>query len=128
VTRKNEEPFDEVFGDVLGEIHDIMGSVMGSLRQENGDQRNLGMHIDVQEIEGEIIVTVDLQGFEKEEIYIQSNGLILYIKAKNMSQEISEQIQLPGIINAEVAEAKYKNGILVIKGMKVGSTAEIKIE
>lgn len=127
MTRKNEEPFDEVFGDVFGEIHEIMGSVMGSLRQETGGQKNSGMHIDVQEIGGEIIVTADLQGFEKEEIYVQSNGLVLFIKAKGMSQEISEQIQLPGVINAEVAEAKYKNGILVIKGIKVGNTAEIKI-
>ena len=74
MTRKNEEPFDEVFGDVFGEIHEIMGSVMGSLRQETGGQKNSGMHIDVQEIGGEIIVTADLQGFEKEEIYLFSSS------------------------------------------------------
>ena len=92
--------FDDPFEDIFEEIQEMVGSIMGSL--EDGGQIQSGSEVqtDIQELEEEMIITVDLQGFEKEEISIKCNGFVLLVNAKNIDLEVNEQIVLPKIGNS----------------------------
>ena len=123
--------FDDPFEDIFEEIQEMVGSIMGSL--EDGGQIQSGSEVqtDIQELEEEMIITVDLQGFEKEEISIKCNGFVLLVNAKNIDLEVDEQIVLPKIGNSDLVTAKYRNGILVVTCPKIEEgfeTREIEIE
>ena len=123
--------FDDPFEDIFEEIQEMVGSIMGSL--EDGSQIQSGSEVqtDIQELEEEMIITVDLQGFEKEEISIKCNGFVLLVNAKNIDLEVNEQIVLPKIGNSDLVKAKYRNGILVVTCPKIEEgfeTREIEIE
>tara|TARA_Y100000996_G_scaffold413705_1_gene402600 strand:- start:214 stop:594 length:381 start_codon:yes stop_codon:yes gene_type:complete len=123
--------FDDPFEDIFEEIQEMVGSIMGSL--EDGGQIQSGSEVqtDIQELEEEMIITVDLQGFEKEEISIKCNGFVLLVNAKNIDLEVNEQIVLPKIGNSDLVKAKYRNGILVVTCPKIEEgfeTREIEIE
>ena len=123
--------FDDPFEDIFEEIQEMVGSIMGSL--EDGGQIQSGSEVqtDIQELEEEMIITVDLQGFEKEEISIKCNGFVLLVNAKNIDLEVNEQIVLPKIGNSDLVTAKYRNGILVVTCPKIEEgfeTREIEIE
>ncbi|MCH2453712.1 MAG: Hsp20/alpha crystallin family protein [Halobacteriales archaeon] len=123
--------FDDPFEDIFEEIQAMMGSMMGSMGDGGQIQSGSGIQTDIQELEGEMIITVDLQGFEKEEISIKCNGFVLLVNAKNIDLEVDEQIVLPKIGNSELVEAKYRNGILVVTCPKIEEgfeTREIEIE
>jgi HSP20 family protein len=118
--------FDDSFEDIFEEIQAMMGSIIGSI-EEGGQMRSgSGIQIDIQEVSEEMIITVDLQGFEKEDISVKCNGFVLLINAKNIDLEISEQVVLPGIGNSELVKAKYRNGILVVTCPKIEEGFEIK--
>ena len=123
--------FDDPFEDFFDEIQEKMGSIMSSIEGGGKIQNNSSPQTDIQEAEEDMIITVDLQGFDKRDISVKCNGFVILINAKNADLEIDEQIVLPRIGNAEMADAKYRNGILVIKCPKVRDgfdIMEIEIE
>ena len=123
--------FDDSFEDIFEEIQAMMGSIIGSIEEGEQMRSGSGIQIDIQEFSDEMIITVDLQGFGKEDISVKCNGFVLLINAKNIDLEISEQVVLPGIGNSELVKAKYRNGILVVTCPKIEEgfeTKEIEIE
>ena len=123
--------FDDSLEDIFEEIQAMMGSIIGSVGEGGQMQSSSGVQIDIQEVADEMIITVDLQGFEKENISVKCNGFILLINAKSADFEVGEQIVLPRIGNLELVKAKYRNGILVVTCPKIEEgfeTKEIEIE
>ena len=130
--REFDNSFEDIFEEIQEFIKDsMMGSMIGSIEDGGQMQSGPGAQIDIQEISDEMIITVDLQGFGKEDISVKCNGFILLINAKNIDLEISEQVVLPRIGNSELVKAKYRNGILVVTCPKIEEgfeTKEIEIE
>ena len=73
--------FDDPFEDIFEEIQAMMGSIIGSVEEGGKIQSGSGIQTDIQELKEEMIITVDLQGFEREEISIKCNGFVLMGKS-----------------------------------------------
>jgi len=79
-----------------------------------------GLNTDLSEREDEFVLTVDLPGFEKEEIDLRYDDRVLHLSARhevadestNRSRSVSERIALPRDVVAEDVEATYRNGVL----------------
>src|SRR5262249_28457318 len=75
---------------------------------------------DVKEDDKEIVVRAEMPGFEQNEIDVQINNDTLTIKAEKEQKGNGREeyrsffrtITLPGGINAEKAQATYRNGVL----------------
>jgi len=100
---------------------------------EAGELWSLGPHkmaIDVAERDDEYEITVDVPGFDREDIEVRVTDHTLHIDAAREEEELEEDehylkqerhraslhrsVQLPGEIDVEEVEATAKNGILTI--------------
>ncbi|WP_152043197.1 archaeal heat shock protein Hsp14 [Salinigranum salinum] len=89
-----------------------------------------GMQVDVAEYDGEIVVTADLPGFEKEDIDLSIAGDALtvradrdvdsehesgnYVRRERRHHSVRRTIPLPGEVREEDASASYANGVLTV--------------
>ena len=104
-------------------------------------------HVDLCETPGEIIITCDLPGIEKEDVSVKLlNESSLLIKTK-YDREVSQTdasgiyhlrerragagervIRLPAEVSAEVAKASFKNGIMEITLQKTAQDTGVPID
>lgn len=90
------------------------------------------MSIDVEDRDGELIVTADLPGFEKEDLEVKLSDDLLKIEADREEREeekgeegefirqerrqrsMSRSVRLPEPVNEDEVDARYKNGVLTV--------------
>jgi HSP20 family protein len=93
------------------------------------------MEIDVAEYDGEVVVTADLPGFEKDDIDLSIAGETLTIRAdrdvgtehesdsyvhrERRHQSVRRTIRLPAEVREDDASASYTNGVLSVTLPKV---------
>lgn len=73
-------------------------------------------------------VSVELPGFEKEEIHLSIVGDFLHIDAKNNDRAANKAYALPSNVNKDSVEAALKNGILTVTIKKKEATRRTRIE
>ncbi|MBD3188900.1 Hsp20 family protein [Candidatus Bathyarchaeota archaeon] len=76
---------------------------------------------DLIEEEKEIVVVVELPGVQKEDIELMATEYTLEIHAADSEgmRVYQKRMELPGKINPDVAKARYTNGILEVRLVKV---------
>lgn len=101
-------------------------------------------HVDVIEREDELVVSVELPGVEREDIELTIADNVLRVKAKR-EEEVEKKeenylyrertysgyyrsIPLPMDVDADRAEATFKNGVLEVKLPKVAAEKMSRIE
>ena len=108
-----ERMFDQMFRD------------MTEWRESNLDDRfrfGYGLNTDLAEHDDEYVLTVDLPGFETEEIDLRYDDGMLHLsashevtdQASSRSRTVSERIAIPREIEPEGIEATYRNGVLEV--------------
>jgi len=73
-------------------------------------------------------ITVELPGFEREEINLSVVGDYLHVDAKSTDRVANKVYLLPSNINKEAIDAALKNGILTITIKKKESSNKVRIE
>ena len=94
-----------------------------------------GMHdvsVDVRETDGEVVVTADLPGYEKEDIEVGVKGHRLtveaerqqesteggqderYVRQERTHQRVSRSVSLPADVDEDSTSATYRNGVLTV--------------
>ncbi len=132
--RRMRDEFDRVFEDFgLGR-----GSVMPALRDLGSNLREAGSsawglwypEVEVLEREGKLIVRADLPGLKKEDVTLEVTDNAIIIEGERRSEEeesregyfrserrygkFRRSIPLPESVDAESAEATFRNGVLEI--------------
>jgi HSP20 family protein len=110
-----ERMFDQMFRD------------MSEWREQTWDDRlGFGLNTDLAEHDDEYVLTVDLPGFETEEIDLRYDDGVLHLSASHevseesetaassRSRTVSERIAIPRQVVAEEIEASYRNGVLEV--------------
>jgi HSP20 family protein len=75
-----------------------------------------------------ISVTVELPGFEKDDIDIGIDGRIMTIRVDDQNRKIQKRIELPCGVDEESVKATFKNGVLDVTLNKTEDTKSHKIE
>lgn len=99
--------------------------------------------VDVSETDDEITVSADLPGLEKENIELQIQDNVLTIRGEREHHEETKErnvyrsersygtfhrsVRLPAEVDANKADAKYKNGVLTVKLPKPATSRQKKI-
>lgn len=105
------------------------------------------MAVDVVESDEEIVVTVDLPGFERDEVEIRVMDHTLtiaaeheetideadedrYLRHERRHKSTTRSIQLPSEVDKENAEARMKNGVLsvTLPKLELENAHEVEIE
>ena len=116
-----ERMFDQMFRD------------MSEWRENAWDDRfglGYGLNTNLSEHDDEFVLTVDLPGFETEEIDLRYDDGVLHLSASHevseesstasathssmRSRTVSERIPIPREVVAEEIEASYRNGVLEV--------------
>jgi len=121
------------------------GDVMNHFQKMFEEMQEMGknivpggqMPVDIREENGEIVITADMPGVQKEDISLKADDDQIEITAEG-SQEIKEEnekyirkerskrmfrrsIPWPSAINPDTVEASYKDGVLEIRAEKEDS-------
>ena len=91
-------------------------------RENAFDWPGYGINANLSEREGEYVLTVDVPGFETEDIDLVVDDGLLVVSAVHESADetstrgrsVSERIVLPKEVVAEEASATYRNGVLEV--------------
>lgn len=94
------------------------------------DGDNLGLPVDVIESKDKVVVKASVPGLKPEDIDVSITGDTLYIRGETKSEEKTEQgnyirqerrygkfersLQLPSLVVADKADAKFENGVLIL--------------
>ena len=108
-----ERMFDQMFRD------------MSEWREHALDDRfdiSFGLNTDLAEHEDEYVLTVDLPGFETDEIDLRFDDGMLHLTASHevadessaRRRRVSERISIPREVDTEAIEASYRNGVLEV--------------
>ena len=119
--------------ETMERMFDQMIRDMTEWREQSWDDRfgerfgfGFGLNTDLAEHDGEYVLTVDLPGFETEEIDLRYDDGVLHLSASHevaeesetgassRSRTVSERIAIPREIVAEEIEASYRNGVLEV--------------
>jgi HSP20 family protein len=114
-------PFDDI---------EKMFERMSRQFDETGVSRFRDVSVDVAERDGDIVVTADLPGYEKDDIDVAISGRELtleaqrsgeseerdenYIRRERSHRRVSRSLVLPEEVVEEEASASYKNGVLTV--------------
>lgn len=88
------------------------------------------MAIDLVENDDEFVVTVDLPGFEREDVEVSVTNRVLrieadreesveddserYLRRERRHESVHRSVQLPGDVDGEAVNARMKNGVLTL--------------
>jgi HSP20 family protein len=124
-------PFDEV-----ERLLDRMNAELGSA---GGD-----VAVDVEERDDEYVVTADLPGFEGDDVAVTLDEGVLDIEAERdetreeatgeflrrerTRESVRRSVRVPGEVDAERTEARYRNGVLTVRLPKSGGDGGRRIE
>ncbi|WP_122090111.1 archaeal heat shock protein Hsp14 [Halalkalicoccus subterraneus] len=127
MSRRN--PFDDVeeFFDRLNRQFEGQGGFDQDVFGMGGSNR---LSVDLLDRDGELVVTADVPGFEKDEIDVRVSGRTLtieadrersteeedetYLRSERRSESLRRTLQLPERVDEEAVSATYKNGVLTI--------------
>lgn len=121
--RPGEEPEINEFGSMLSPDEGRF-----TRQQMRVDERK--PFIDVCEIDGNIHVTAELPGIEKEEIELRATEDSLNLVAVGEEQKYDESIKLPATVDPDSGKATYRNGVLevVLEKKDLGRQRPVRIE
>jgi len=106
------KPVIHEFGNVKrGQIHGLNADVKPA-RPEIGEERE--PMIDVLATEGNVKVTVEMPGVEKDKIKIDAYDCTVEVRSLEPTRKYHKLIDLPTEADAKTARSKYNNGILEI--------------
>ena len=111
--------------ETMERVFDQMFRDMSEWRENTWDDRfrfGYGLNTDLAEHDGEYVLTVDLPGFETDEIDLRYDDGMLHLsashevtdQASSRSRTVSERIAIPREIEPEGIEATYRNGVLEV--------------
>jgi len=117
--------------ETMERMFDQMIRDMAEWREQSWDDRfgerfGFGLNTDLAEHDDEYVLTVDLPGFETEEIDLRFDDGMLHLSASHevaeeaegassrRSRTVSERIAIPREIVSEEIEASYRNGVLEV--------------
>jgi HSP20 family protein len=102
------------------------------------------MAVDLAEHDGEFVVTVDLPGFERDDVEITVTDHTLrigatheesteeederYLRRERRHESTSRSIRLPGEVDTEGVTARMKNGVLTVTLPKIEAEEARRIE
>lgn len=140
---KNQTPSRPPFRSYLKQIDDFfeqtpLRNVIADMNHffQRGN-RLLTFPVDLYEAGDDLVITAELPGIEKQQIYIEIHGEYLkisvkedileeqtnethnYYRRERSMSEASRMIKLPYLINKKKAKASYQNGILEIRTPKI---------
>jgi HSP20 family protein len=139
-----DDPFEELER-MHKRIHHLMRRVWKPIGEEFQSFGNFP--VDVAETEGEVIIKVDLPGFNKDEVAVKLTEDTVDISAQHKEKKIEQTekmyrserkmgsfrrfLTLPAKVDFSKTDAKFENGVLTIKvpkkeKKKVGKKIEIK--
>lgn len=101
--------------------------------------------LDIEDADGTLVVTIDLPGFEKEDVEIQLRDDVLtieaehdeetkreldedYVRRERRHEAISRSITLPEPVDEDGATASYENGVLTVELPKSRRDAGTRVE
>jgi HSP20 family protein len=95
----------------------FFGGALAPFEEEFGRQ---GWGLDVQEKDKEVVVRAEVPGFDENELDVQLNNDELTIRAEKQQKEDGQErysryyrsLTLPPGVDAEKAQASYRNGVL----------------
>jgi HSP20 family protein len=118
--------FDDLFERMTGD----RWGVLGRYNRPGYRSSEADFAVDVTHHDGEIVVTADVPGFEKEDFDVSVDGDLLTIRADSeMESNVDEDayvrrerrqhsmrrtIRLPADIDGDGASASYRNGVLTV--------------
>lgn len=121
--------------DELDDVFDQMHKMFNQF-QDLADFRS-NVPVNVREEEGEIVITADLPGVQKEDINLKadSEGVEIsaestaeiqeenekYLRRERSSRQYRRRVAWPTEIDAETVEAEYSDGVLTVRAEKVES-------
>ncbi len=71
--------------------------------------------VDIFDEEDSIKVMAELPGVEKKDIYLELAEDLLIIKVNTPTREYYKEVKLPTVVEKEILESTYRNGILEVK-------------
>ncbi len=97
--------------------------------------------IDIVELDGNLIITLDLPGLKKEDINVEISSAYLKIQVnrkidygeralvhvRQRPERFYKRILLPVNVEEEKASSKYENGVLTVT-VPVGKAAKVKVD
>jgi len=111
--------------ETMERMFDQMMRDMTEWREHGWDERfgfGFGLNSHLAERDDEYVLTVDLPGFETEEIDLRYDDGILHLSATHevtdessaRSRTVSERFSIPREVEADEIDASYRNGVLEV--------------
>lgn len=116
-------PF-ESFDRVLDQLRHDMVELQRSMGENWPAERlGLGTGIDLAEHDDEFVLTVDLPGFDREEIDLRYHDGVLWLTAEHEADDetgtrrrsMREQVAIGREVDVDGIEASYHNGVLEVR-------------
>jgi len=82
----------------------------------------------IEETDENVFITVDLPGFDKENLKLRINNDDISIEAVQDDRKHRSKKTLPCSVDSSTAKATYRNGVLDIKVCKAEATKGIDVE
>lgn len=97
--------------------------------------------VDIIELDGKLVITMDLPGLKKEDINVEISSAYLKVQVnrkidygekalvhvRQRPERFYKRILLPVNVEGEKATSKYENGVLTLT-VPLGKTAKVKVE
>lgn len=114
------ESIDRMFDQLRRDMFELRGSLSESWPAF--DELSFGTAVDLTETDDEYVLTVDMPGFERDEIELRYAEGQLWLTAEHETTDdaisrhrsMREQVVIPRAVEADDIEASYHNGVLEV--------------
>jgi HSP20 family protein len=114
------ESIDRMFDQIRRDMFELRGSLAESWPAL--DELSLGTPIDLTETDESYVLTVDMPGFERDEIELRYAEGQLWLTAEHEASDditsrhrsMREQVVIPRAVEADDISASYHNGVLEV--------------
>jgi HSP20 family protein len=114
------ESIDRMFDQLRRDMFELRGNISESWPAL--EDVRFGTALDLTEADDEYVLTVDMPGFERDEIELQYHDGMLWLTAEHEAagetssrhRSISEQVSVPREIEVDEISASYHNGVLEV--------------
>lgn len=124
------EPLEEMFERMADQLRTAAGSWESSEQLDAWMPGTTSMNVDVLDADDEYIVTVDVPGFDREDLTVRVTDNVLYVDAEHTEEEIADHerfirkeramrttsrtIKFPTPVAADAVEGHMDRGVLTI--------------